>query len=82
MDIPHKAVELTDEEKAALAEPEPERRRAKKAEYNRLYMEKKRRQWKEQQGQGQAKQLSPAVEQHPRCVPQDRQQPGNGLYGV
>ena len=47
VDIPHKEVELTEEEKAALAEQE--RRRAKKAEYNRRYMEKKRRQWKEQQ---------------------------------
>ena len=55
------AVELTDEEKAALAEQE--RRRAKKAEYNRRYMEKKRRQWKEQREQEQAKQLSPAAEQ-------------------
>ena len=61
VDIPHKAVELTDEEKAALAEQE--RRRAKKAEYNRRYMEKKRRQWKEQQEQEQAKQLPPAAEQ-------------------
>ena len=61
VDIPHKAVELTDEEKAALAEQE--RRRAKKAEYNRRYMEKKRRQWKEQQEQEQAKQLLPAAEQ-------------------
>ena len=49
VDIPHKEVELTEEEKAALAEQE--RRRAKKAEYNRRYMEKKRRQWKEQQEQ-------------------------------
>ena len=61
VDIPHKVVELTDEEKAALAEQE--RRRAKKAEYNRRYMEKKRRQWKEQREQEQAKQLSPAAEQ-------------------
>ena len=52
VDIPHKEVELTEEEKAALAEQE--RRRAKKAEYNRRYMEKKRRQWKEQQEQEQA----------------------------
>ena len=44
VDIPHKEVELTEEEKAALAEQE--RRRAKKAEYNRRYMEKKRRQGK------------------------------------
>ena len=35
VDIPHKEVELTEEEKAALAEQE--RRRAKKAEYNRRY---------------------------------------------
>ena len=61
VDIPHKEVELTEEEKAALAEQE--RRRAKKAEYNRRYMEKKRRQWKEQQEQEQAKQLPPAAEQ-------------------
>ena len=39
-------------EKAALAEQE--RRRAKKAEYNRRYMEKKRRQWKEQREREQA----------------------------
>ena len=52
VDIPHKEVELTEEEKAALAEQD--RRRAKKAEYNRRYMEKKRRQWKEQQEQEQA----------------------------
>ena len=61
VDIPHKEVELTEEEKAALAEQE--RRRAKKAEYNRRYMEKKRRQWKAQQEQEQAKQLPPAAEQ-------------------
>ena len=61
VDIPHKEVELTEEEKAALAEQE--RRRAKKAEYNRRYMEKKRRQWKEQQGQEQAEQLPLAAEQ-------------------
>ena len=61
VDIPHKEVELTEEEKAALAEQE--RRRAKKAEYNRRYMEKKRRQWKEQLEQAQAKQLPPAAEQ-------------------
>ena len=60
-DIPHKEVELTEEEKAALAEQE--RRRAKKAEYNRRYMEKKRRQWKEQQEQEQAEQLPLAAEQ-------------------
>ena len=41
-----KAEGLTEEEKAALAEQE--RRRAKKAEYNRRYMEKKRREWREQ----------------------------------
>lgn len=61
VDIPHKEVELTEEEKAALAEQE--RRRAKKAEYNRRYMEKKRRQWKEQQEQEQAEQLPLAAEQ-------------------
>ena len=61
VDIPHKEVKLTEEEKAALAEQE--RRRAKKAEYNRRYMEKKRRQWKAQQEQEQAKQLPPAAEQ-------------------
>ena len=61
VDIPHKEVELTEEEKAALAEQE--RRRAKKAEYNRRYMEKKRRQWKEQREQEQAKQLPLAAEQ-------------------
>ena len=61
VDIPHKEVQLTEEEKAALAEQE--RRRAKKAEYNRRYMEKKRRQWKAQQEQEQAKQLPPAAEQ-------------------
>jgi len=61
VDIPHKEVELTGEEKAALAEQE--RRRAKKAEYNRRYMEKKRRQWKEQQEQEQAEQLPLAAEQ-------------------
>ena len=61
VDIPHKEVELTEEEKAALAEQE--RRRAKKAEYNRRYMEKKRRQWKEQQEQEQAEQLPLATEQ-------------------
>ena len=42
---------------------EQERRRAKKAEYNRRYMEKKRRQWKEQQEQEQAEQLPLAAEQ-------------------
>jgi len=57
VDIPHKEVKLTEEEKAALAEQE--RRRAKKAEYNRRYMEKKRRQWKAQQEQEQAKQPAP-----------------------
>ena len=46
VEIPRKEIELTEEEKAALAEQE--RRRAKKAEYNRRYMEKKRRQWREQ----------------------------------
>lgn len=61
VDIPHKEVELTEEEKTALAEQE--RRRAKKAEYNRRYMEKKRRQWKEQQEQEQAEQLPLAAEQ-------------------
>ena len=61
VDIPHKEVELTEEEKAALAEQE--RRRAKKVEYNRRYMEKKRRQWKEQQEQEQAEQLPLAAEQ-------------------
>ena len=39
VEIPRKEIELTEEEKAALAEQE--RRRAKKAEYNRRYMEKK-----------------------------------------
>ena len=60
-DIPHKEVELTEEEKAALAEQE--RRRAKKQNTIRRYMEKKRRQWKEQLEQAQAKQLPPAAEQ-------------------
>ena len=46
VEIPHEEIVLTEEEKAALAEQE--RRRAKKAEYNRRYMEKKRRQWREQ----------------------------------
>ena len=49
VDIPHKEVELTEEEKAALAEQE--RRRAKKQNTIRRYMEKKRRQWKEQLSQ-------------------------------
>ena len=71
VDIPHKEVELTEEEKAALAEQE--RRRAKKAEYNRRYMEKKRRQWKAQQEQEQAKQLPPAAEQkEPQTNPTSR----------
>ena len=61
VDIPHKEVELTEEEKAALAEQE--RRRAKKQNTIRRYMEKKRRQWKEQLEQAQAKQLPPAAEQ-------------------
>ena len=61
VDIPHKEVELTEEEKAALAEQE--RRRAKKPNTIRRYMEKKRRQWKEQLEQAQAKQLPPAAEQ-------------------
>lgn len=38
VEIPHEEIVLTEEEKAALAEQE--RRRAKKAEYNRRYMEK------------------------------------------
>ena len=59
--IPHKEVELTEEEKAALAEQE--RRRAKKQNTIRRYMEKKRRQWKEQLEQAQAKQLPLAAEQ-------------------
>ena len=46
VEIPHEEIVLTEEEKAALAEQE--RRRAKKAEYNRRYMEKKRREWREQ----------------------------------
>lgn len=46
IEIPHEEVEPTEEEKAALAEVE--RRRAKKAEYNRRYMAKKRKQWREQ----------------------------------
>ena len=71
VDIPHKEVKLTEEEKAALAEQE--RRRAKKAEYNRRYMEKKRRQWKAQQEQEQAKQLPPAAEQkEPQTNPTSR----------
>ena len=61
VDIPHKEVELTEEEKAALAEQE--RRRAKKQNTIRRYMEKKRRQWKEQLEQAQAKQLPLAAEQ-------------------
>ena len=61
VDIPHKEVKLTEEEKAALAEQE--RRRAKKQNTIRRYMEKKRRQWKEQLEQAQAKQLPPAAEQ-------------------
>ena len=61
VDIPHKEVELTEEEKAALAEQE--RRRAKKQNTIRRYMEKKRRQWKEQQEQEQAEQLPLAAEQ-------------------
>lgn len=38
VEIPHEEVELTEEEIAAIAEQE--RRRAKKAEYNRRYMQK------------------------------------------
>lgn len=45
IEIPYEEVELTEEEKTALAEVE--RRRAKKAEYNRRYMAKKRKQWRE-----------------------------------
>ena len=59
VNIPRKEVELTAEEKQALAEQQ--RRRAKKAEYNRRYMEKKRRQWKEQREQDQPKQPLPAA---------------------
>lgn len=60
VDIPHKEVELTEEEKAALAEQE--RRRAKKQNTIDAIW-KKRRQWKEQLEQAQAKQLPPAAEQ-------------------
>ena len=58
VDIPHKEVK-----REKMTDAEQERRRAKKAEYNRRYMEKKRRQWKAQQEQEQAKQLPPAAEQ-------------------
>ena len=59
VEIPRKEIELTEEEKAALAEQE--RRRAKKAEYNRRYMEKKRRQWREQREQEQKPHKLPPV---------------------
>lgn len=61
VDIPHKEVELTRGRKGRVSgtgTPPSE-----KAEYNRRYMEKKRRQWKEQQEQEQAEQLPLAAEQ-------------------
>lgn len=64
IEIPHKEVELTEEEKAALAEVE--RRRAKKAEYNRRYMAKKRKQWREQREK--EEQQTRDTEQKKGCV--------------
>lgn len=64
IEIPHEEVELTEEEKAALAEVE--RRRAKKAEYNRRYMAKKRKQWREQREK--EEQQTRDTEQKKGCV--------------
>ena len=64
IEIPHEEVELTEEEKATLAEVE--RRRAKKAEYNRRYMAKKRKQWREQREK--EEQQTRDTEQKKGCV--------------